>query len=175
MGENQVAVSIIDGKHAGQDSSDDSKTAAFTITAPNQKPAIASFGPDKAAPQEAGATVTWTAQASDPENDPIQYRFLLNGQPVTDWQPQAQWTWTTSNANVGENQVAVRIIDGKHAGQDSATTARRQHSPLPRQTRSLAIASFGPDKAAPQEAGATVTWTAQAPIRRTIPSSIGSC
>ena len=162
VGENQVAVSIIDGKHAGQDSSDDSKTAAFTITAPNQKPAITSLEPDKAAPQEAGAIVTWTAQASDPENDPIQYRFFLNGQPVTDWQPQNQWAWTSSNANVGENQVAVSIIDGKHAGQDSSDDSKTAAFTITAPNQKPAITSLEPDKAAPQEAGAIVTWTAQA-------------
>ena len=162
VGDNQVAVMIIDGKHAGQDSADDSKTAVFTITAPNQKPAIAGFGPDKAAPQEAGATVTWTAQASDAENDPIQYMFLLNGQPVTDWQPQGLWTWTTGNANVGDNQIEVRIIDGKHAGQDSADDSKTAAFTIAAPNQKPAIAGFGPDKAAPQEAGATVTWTAQA-------------
>ena len=162
VGENQVAVSIIDGKHAGQDSSDDSKTAAFTITAPNQKPAIASLEPDKAAPQEAGAIVTWTAQASDPENDPIQYRFFLNGQPVTDWQPQGQWTWTTSNANVGENQVAVSIIDGKHAGQDSSDDSKSATFTIAAPNQKPSITSLEPDKAGPQILGSTVTWTALA-------------
>ena len=162
MGDNQVEVRIIDGKHAGQDSADDSKTAAFAITAPNQKPIITGFGPDKAAPQEAGATVTWTAQASDPENDPIQYRFFLNGQPVTDWQPQGQWTWTTSSANVGDNQVEVRIIDGKHAGQDGFDDSKTASFAITAPNQKPIITGFGPDKAAPQEAGAIVTWTAQA-------------
>ena len=162
VGDNQVEVRIIDGKHAGQDSADDSKSATFTITAPNQKPAIASLEPDKAAPQEAGATVTWTAQASDPENDPISYRFILNGQPITDWQPQGQWTWTTSNVNVGDNQVEVRIIDGKHAGQDGADDSKSATFTITAPNQKPAIASLEPDKAAPQEAGATVTWTAQA-------------
>jgi len=58
--------------------------------APNQPPAIASFGPDKSSPQEAGAVITWTAKANDSENESILYRFILNGQPVTGWQPQGQ-------------------------------------------------------------------------------------
>ncbi|RPJ39753.1 MAG: hypothetical protein EHM35_01550, partial [Planctomycetaceae bacterium] len=160
VGDNQVAVMIIDGKHAGQDSSDDSKTAAFAITAPNQKPAITSLEPDKAAPQESGSTVTWTAQASDPENDPIQYRFFLNGEPVTDWQPQGQWAWTSSSANVGDNQVEVRIIDGKHAGQDSSDDSKSAAFAITAPNQKPAITSLEPDKAGPQVLGATVTWTA---------------
>jgi len=84
----------------------------------NQAPSVVRLVVDKGSPQDAGSKITWTAQASDSENDPISYRFFLDGQPATDWQPQNQWTWTTTEASVGDNQVEVRIIDGKHAGQD---------------------------------------------------------
>ena len=76
---------------------------------------------------------------------------------VTDWQPQGQWTWTTSNADVGDNQVEVRIIDGKHAGQDSADDSKTAAFAITAPNQKPAIARFGPDKAAPQDAGATVT------------------
>ena len=47
----------------------------------NLPPAVGSLAPDQASPQVVGATVTFTATASDPENDPLQYRFFLDGQP----------------------------------------------------------------------------------------------
>ncbi|MDD1752509.1 MAG: hypothetical protein LUQ38_05400, partial [Methanotrichaceae archaeon] len=70
----------------------------------NGSPTIISLTPDIRSPQQAEATITWLAEASDPENDPILYRFFLNGKPVTDWMSQNQWSWTATDANAGDNQ-----------------------------------------------------------------------
>ena len=51
----------------------------------NQPPTMGSLAADSASPQVAGAAVTFTATASDPENDPLQYMFFLDGQPKTAW------------------------------------------------------------------------------------------
>ncbi|MCX6676400.1 MAG: hypothetical protein NTU95_00455 [Methanothrix sp.] len=131
IGENQIEVHVRDGKygHALTNGFDSNKMASFTITASktvpvtatkeaNQLPVLTSLTSDKVSPQETGSVVTWTAKASDSENDPTLYRFFLNGQPVTDWQSQNQWTWTTTKDNVGEKQIEVRVRDGKHAGPD---------------------------------------------------------
>ena len=56
--------------------------------------------------------------ASDSENDPLLYRFFLNGQPASKWLSQGLWAWKTTEANLGDNEVEVRIIDGNHADQD---------------------------------------------------------
>jgi hypothetical protein len=45
--------------------------------------------------------------------------FILNGKPLTEWQSQDQWTWTATEADVGDNQIEVRVRDGKHADLDS--------------------------------------------------------
>ncbi|MCK9565083.1 MAG: DUF4231 domain-containing protein [Methanothrix sp.] len=84
----------------------------------NKPPVIESLEPGKSSPQSAGTAITWTAKASDFENDPISYRFFLNDKPVTDWQSENKWIWETTAANVGKNTIEVRIIDGKHAGSD---------------------------------------------------------
>ena len=65
---------------------------------PNEMPVIADLSADKASPQETGSIVTWAAQANDPENDPILFRFFLNGLPTTDWQSSNQWAWTANEA-----------------------------------------------------------------------------
>jgi len=127
---------------------------------PNQPPALSSFGPDKSSPQEAGAVITWTAQASDPENDPILYRFILNSQPVTDWTLQSQWIWTTSSANVGTSQVEVQVKDGNHNPEGDDSRSEGFTIAMPNQPP--AITNFGADKPSPQEAGAVITWMAQA-------------
>jgi len=160
VGSHTVEVRVRDNRHTAD--GDDSRTASFTITAPNQKPSIASLVSDKASPQEAGSVITWTAQASDPEGDPIAYRFILNGQPVTDWQPQNQFVWTSTDSNVGENQLEVRILDGKHADQESFDDSRTASFTITAPNQKPSIASLVSDKASPQEAGSVITWTAQA-------------
>ncbi|NPV62029.1 MAG: hypothetical protein HPY61_05255 [Methanotrichaceae archaeon] len=161
-GEHQVEVRIIDGKHAGQDGFDDSRSVSFVLTAPDQKPALTELVADKTSPQEVGATVTWTAQVSDPENEPVQYQFFLDGQAVSDWSIQNQWTWDTAGAKTGEHQVEVRIIDGKHAGQDGFDDSRSVSFVLTAPDQKPALTELVADKTSPQEVGATVTWTAQA-------------
>ena len=128
IGENHIAVQVRDGKHASPNGFDSKKTASFTINGPepapvvevvmnkpNEKPVISELAADKASPQETGSIVTWTAKASDAENDPILYRFFLNGLRTTDWQSHSQWSWTAAE---GEAQVEVQVRDGEHAGQD---------------------------------------------------------
>ncbi len=137
----------------------------------NQPPVIVNLVSDKSSPQAAETIITWTAQASDHENDPIRYMFILNGQPVTEWQSQKQWTWTTTEANVGENQIEVRVRDEKHAGPEEYDGNKvesftiNEFTSLPvvkTENGPPALNSFTADKASPQEAGATVSWKAEA-------------
>ena len=181
-GEAQVEVQVRDGKHAGAEGFDDSSSKTFVINAPNQKPAIINFGPDKLGPQEAGSTIVWTAEASDAENDPLLYRFFLNGQPASKWLSQGQWAWKTSDANLGDNEVEVRIIDGNHADQNGfddsksmeftidAPTPEEKLAPLivpvivapAKLNDSPIISSLTADKDSPQLLGEVITWTAEA-------------
>ena len=80
----------------------------------NQPPTLGSLAADQASPQVAGAAVTFTATASDPENDPLQFMFLLNGQPRTDFSANPSWTWTTSAADIGSHSIEVRARDNQH-------------------------------------------------------------
>jgi len=89
----------------------------------NLPPTVESLTTNPASPQEVGATVTWTATASDPENDLIYYKFLLKGpktggewQVEQDWSTNNAWTWNVVDSDVGSSAVSVRIRDGKHAG-----------------------------------------------------------
>ncbi|MCJ7442940.1 MAG: tetratricopeptide repeat protein [Methanotrichaceae archaeon] len=128
VGDNKVEACVRDGKHAGPDRCDSNKPANFVITlAPsepeqiktNNPPSISSLKPDKQTPQSLGTVVTWTAEARDPDNDQILYRFFLNGQPATIWTRDNLRAWDTTEANVGDNQIEVWIRDGKHANQES--------------------------------------------------------
>ncbi|HSD57715.1 MAG TPA: hypothetical protein VLB04_05995, partial [Methanotrichaceae archaeon] len=162
VGESQVQVAIRDGKHAGPEEFDDSRSAAFTISAPNQIPTIITLGADSLSPQEAGAAITWTVEADDTEDDQILYRFFLNGQPATEWQPQNQWVWTTTQGNVGDNQIQVAIRDGRHAGPEGFDDSETAGFTITAPNQKPTIVNFSPDKPSPQEAGAAIIWTADA-------------
>ncbi|MDD4653236.1 MAG: transglutaminase-like domain-containing protein [Methanothrix sp.] len=91
---------------------------------PNKPPKLISLTSDKLGPQTTGTTSIWTAEAKDPENDRIQYRFFLNNEPETKWQKENTWTWTTTDYDIGDNQIEVRARDGKHAGPDGFDSNR---------------------------------------------------
>lgn len=88
-------------------------TSPGSAAANNVPPVITSLTSDKSSPQEAGTVILWTANASDPDGDLIQYKFYLNGLPATNWQLSNQWPWITFE---GEFQVEVQVRDGMHAG-----------------------------------------------------------
>jgi very-short-patch-repair endonuclease len=59
----------------------------------DEAPSLESLTPDAPGPGRPGSEVIWTAQASDPNGDPIMYRFLLKG-PATggSWSDARGWT-----------------------------------------------------------------------------------
>jgi len=91
------------------------------------EPTIINMNHDLLSPQTSGIKITWTADATDPDGDPLLYRFLLSGprtgnewQEVKGWSSSNTWVWDTTAEDVGEkNQVAVEVRDGKHAGEES--------------------------------------------------------
>ena len=145
IGENQIGIWVRDGKHAGPNAFDSNKVASFTITEPkpkpkvleNQPPAIVSIVSDKPSPQDTGNIVIWTAEASDPESDSLVYRFLLNGQTVSDWSSASGWTWTTTSDDIGENQIEVQVRDEKHAGSKEFDDQRLVSFMIPSQVEKM--------------------------------------
>ncbi len=120
VGSNQVRASVRDNKHAGPEGSAGNATVDYVInvTAPaplpkppiavNKPPVVNSLTPDKTSPQYTGTVITWTAVASDPENDPLLYKFFLSGPGTGDqwteetkWVSGNTWVWTTSAKDVG--------------------------------------------------------------------------
>jgi hypothetical protein len=84
---------------------------------PNKPPEIANLTANPPSPQPAGTEITWTAEANDPENDEISYKFLLNGVMVRDWQTDNKWVWKIPAEKAGSsNKIEVRVIDSNHAG-----------------------------------------------------------
>ena len=85
----------------------------------NRPPTVSVLAPDKASPQAVGTAVTWTCSATDPEGDPIQYRFWLQSGTgawiiTQDWSSPNIWRWTPK---VGSTyNIGCWVRDGKHAG-----------------------------------------------------------
>ena len=65
--------------------------ATSTVMA-NEPPIAGDLTPNKASPQDVGTKIKWTATATDPDGDPISYRFWLKGpSPSEEWQPKQDW------------------------------------------------------------------------------------
>ena len=77
---------------------------------------IKSLNPDRASPQAAGSAIVWTANATNPRDEEMVYDFFLKGPAtkgelieMTGWIAENNWTWNTSEADIGENLVQVRV------------------------------------------------------------------
>jgi len=90
----------------------------------NIKPSIINLTSDRLSPLEAGTEITWTAVASDQENDQLQFQFSLDGDIMKDWSDDPSWSWTPSKEQAGDHIIEARIRDGKHAGLDSSDDRR---------------------------------------------------
>jgi hypothetical protein len=92
-----------------------------------QNAMIQSINPDIPGPQSPGVAVTWKVEASNPNNEKMLYNFLHKGPSTggelrdeTGWIEQSTWTWNTTEADAGENQITVRVMRaGSAAAEDS--------------------------------------------------------
>jgi WD40 repeat protein len=114
----------------------------FRLPLANQPPLITVLMAEPESPQEVGAAITWTVDASDPDGDQILYRFFLSDEPMTDWMPENSWTWTP--IDVGSYEVEVRVRDGKHAGSNGMDDQRISEvfeiiKPSPSETTPIAL------------------------------------
>ncbi|MDD1750260.1 MAG: hypothetical protein LUO89_10340 [Methanothrix sp.] len=91
-----------------------------SVAKADQNATIQSLNPDKPSPQSPGAAIVWKVEASNPTNEKILYDFLLTGPSTsgqlkdeTGWITESYWTWNTTDADAGENQIEVRVM---HSG-----------------------------------------------------------
>jgi len=117
-----------------------------------QSAGIDSLTPSPASPQKPGTVIVWTAGATNPGTEPLLYDFLLRG-PGTDglltdktgWTARNSWTWNTTSADAGDNQVEVRI---KY---DSSTDA------VASKTESFSVSSAAQDGSGAQDSSAATS------------------
>ena len=141
IGNNVIDMQIRDGRHQPPWGRDSHISAEYVISEnagmagsskSNSKPTLISMKSDKQSPQDKGATVTWTAKATDPDRDTVLYRYVLKGpsteeqwEPMTDWTTNDVWTWDTSKAKAGIYVIDVQVRDGYHADIDNWDDSKR--------------------------------------------------
>lgn len=123
-GEHVVKAQVRDGKHAPVDSFDSFKDASFNISSANHPPILTDLTSDIPSPQAQGASVTWTAQAQDPDGDPIFYKFQLDGRDMTGWSGSPTWTWSSGGHSIGNHRIRALARDGLHAPESSYDSSR---------------------------------------------------
>ena len=118
------------------------------VTAGNRAPNIDSFS---AAPSPAGTgeTVTISAEASDPENNPIEYRFSFgDGTPYTDWSSANEFAHAFEDEGHFEVKVQVRDLKPDNTRStvtetQTVTIANLPEGPLPTHSSTIALDENG--------------------------------
>jgi sugar lactone lactonase YvrE len=89
----------------------------------NSAPAITTFDASQS-PASPGQTINFTAAATDPEGDPVEYRYVLgDGTPTTAWSSVSDISH--SFAATGHFNVKLQVRDIKPNGTSSVVTSTR--------------------------------------------------
>src|SRR5206468_6917078 len=115
----------------------------------------------KASPQAAGTKISFTPNASG-GTAPYQYKWWLkngsNWSMVKDWSTSATFAWTPGTAN-----SYVVEVWGRSAGNNANTyEAYKDLAYTISSSNPLTFSATTADKASPQAAGTTITFTANA-------------
>ncbi len=119
-------------------------TASVTVNArpaPPNRPPTVSLSSDRDTVL-VGECVRFTASASDPDNDPLTYRWTANGGQVTPSNNTAQLC--TNALAPGNYTMTVRVEDGKGGAADASKTITVQAPPPPPQSSKISECSFKP-------------------------------
>jgi len=165
QGQNQVKAEVRERESPESQSS--YKVQDYSLANLNMPPNITELKSDSYSPQDAGTSIVWMARATDPDGDPIQYRFLLKGpgtghiwKDITGWAKDDSWKWKASSKDVGKNQIQVQARDGKHAEKEDVS--RTVNFTISSTNQSPSISDLTPDKESPQPIGSRITWRANA-------------
>jgi len=168
-----LSLGIVAGQerdHNAEDLANDLNAGANNHAAENQRPTLINLQPDEKSPSIAGATIEWSALASDPDGDVLLFQFWLNGpatgnawRAITNWTGESIWNWTTTSKDVGNNIIEVWVRDGQHATPDEWDDKLSSEYQIDvKENQKPTVSSLRPDKVSPQPQGARIVWTALA-------------
>jgi hypothetical protein len=164
VGSSTIKVQIRGGKN--RIAEDAEATASYTITASSggsgSLPVITGLYPSLASPRSSGTKVDFICIATDADNDPLLYKFILIGpgtaskaKIVQDWSARNAWSWTPTDEDAGLNTIEVQVRDGKHAGPGSydaqATISYTINATAVASNSLPTITSLTPNLASPQK------------------------
>src|SRR5690606_20735916 len=108
-GTHKITALARDGRHASADSFHGSIDPTYTLEEKNQPPVLLSLEPDLSSPQVPGETIVWKAEARDPDNDPILYKFQLEGRDMVRWSESNSWSWSTRGLAADNYRITVLV------------------------------------------------------------------
>lgn len=170
IGDNKISVWIRDTYHAPANSYDLEIVCEHYYIIENKAPINPMLTSDKNEPQPAGTAITWTASATDPDGDELYYRFWIKG-PATngvweikrDWSTDNTWTWYTSDADVGDTDISVWILDGHHAPYNKYDLEEKCYGyTITSVNKPPCYGILVPTRTEPQRAGTSIAWVAYA-------------
>lgn len=80
----------------------------------NAAPTITAFSPADKSKFYKQTVVTLSVTATDADNDPLQYRFLVDGVVLQDWGSSTSVNWDTTSVNFGWHTLRVEVKDPTH-------------------------------------------------------------
>lgn len=82
----------------------------ISVVAQNSSPVIGTVTPKDGSTYIEGDSLPVTVSASDPDGDPLEYQFLIDGQVNRSWSPTLPWTWVTAGFPKA-HQLTVQVRD----------------------------------------------------------------
>ncbi|MDD5005588.1 MAG: hypothetical protein PHS93_03685 [Candidatus Omnitrophica bacterium] len=114
-GEGEKIVYVKFKDRAGNWSESFSDAIILDTTPPNQPPQIMSLFPQNNSKFREGDIVSIGIQVHDPDNDNLEYRYLVDGNVVQDWISSASYPWQTQIGDVKLKTITIEVRDGHGA------------------------------------------------------------
>ena len=89
----------------------DAVTVDIKVTV-NQQPGIGSFLPGDGYIISEGDILEIMVNAADPNNDVLQYRYLVNDVVKNTWSAEAMFSYTLTDSDIGLNRIKAEVTDG---------------------------------------------------------------
>ncbi len=76
----------------------------------SRRPVIGTLAPPDGSTYTEGDAVAVSASATDPDGDPLEYQFLIDGVVKRPWGAASRWTWNTAGA-IRQRRLTVQVRD----------------------------------------------------------------